>query len=65
MSVLSFHQKFTVNSLIDTRHKQWNTDVIHQIFSEDQENDIIHTLLVPHIPLDSLIWKAEETSSIW
>lgn len=51
---------FTVASLIDTDVKQWNSNLIHQLFSNAQAADVLNTPLVPHIPADNLIWKAEK-----
>lgn len=46
--------------MIDTDVKQWNSNLIHQLFSNAQAADILNTPLVLHIPADNLIWKGEK-----
>jgi len=55
-----FLRDYTVHSLMDTGNKQWNTNLIHHIFSADKANDILQTPLVPHIPVNCLILKGEK-----
>jgi len=60
----TFLSDFTVDSLINTTHKQWNANLSYQVFNEDWANVIINTLLVPHVPVDRLVWKARKMAFI-
>ena len=56
----NFLHNFTVASFIDTDAKQWNSNLIQQLFSKDQAANILHTPLVPHIPADVNLKSGEK-----
>jgi hypothetical protein len=50
----------SVQSLIDTTAKVWNSDVIQHVFSPEDTRRILDTPLIDQVIDDRLVWKAEK-----
>jgi hypothetical protein len=50
----------SVQSLIDTTTKTWNTAVVQHVFNPVVTRAILNTLLVTQVVDDRLLWKAEK-----
>jgi hypothetical protein len=50
----------SVQSLIDTTTKVWNSDVIQHVFSPEDTGRILDTPLIDQVIDDRLVWKAEK-----
>jgi hypothetical protein len=50
-----------VAALIDFNKKEWNLDLVREVFSEEEATKVLNIPLSPVFPIDRLIWMGTKT----